>query len=82
MPLPISRENHFPTPPDHANRAKLENQERLPSQAAEDWLFAYANARNYAARETMWPHLVESIETLIIEFRQMHDRQMGKDLNG
>ncbi|MBF0402222.1 MAG: hypothetical protein HQL90_15835 [Magnetococcales bacterium] len=45
------------------------------SQAAEDWLFAYTNAQHSATREAMWPHLVEAVETLITEARQLCARQ-------
>ena len=75
MPTPIVRKDHFPTIANRANREKTGNQERLPSQTAEDWLFAYVNAPSYAVRETLLPHLVESVEELIAEFQQMHARQ-------
>ncbi|MEO5352690.1 MAG: hypothetical protein H7835_05685 [Magnetococcus sp. XQGC-1] len=53
-----------------------EEQGEFPlSQMAEDWLFAYANARNQMARETMWPHLVEAVEELIAESRRMGMQQ-------
>lgn len=88
MTLPASRKDDFPIPPDQPNPEKPEGQERLlfqallsPPQTAEDWLFAYANARSNRAKETMWPHLVEAVEELITEFRQMHAHQMGKALN-
>ncbi|MEO5340891.1 MAG: hypothetical protein H7837_10335 [Magnetococcus sp. MYC-9] len=48
------------------------------SQVVEDWLFAYANARNNTARETMWPHLVEAIEELIAESRQQEAQETGR----
>lgn len=48
-----------------------EQREFSVSQVAEDWLFAYANARNQRARETMWPYLVEAVEELIAESRRI-----------
>ena len=56
----------------------VEDLERLPAQAAEDWLFAYANARNTLAREAMWPHLVEAVEVLIDESRRLSGLQSRK----
>ncbi|MEO5362445.1 MAG: hypothetical protein H7838_02285 [Magnetococcus sp. DMHC-8] len=44
-------------------------------QIAEDWLFAYANARHDTARASMWPHLVEAVEELIAESRHLYARQ-------
>ncbi len=46
------------------------------SQVAEDWLFAYANARHETARATMWPHLVEAVEELITESRRLYAEQV------
>lgn len=54
---------------------KAEQQPLSASQVAEDWLFAYTNAQNSAARETMWPHLVEAVEELISASRRFYTRQ-------
>ena len=74
MTLPIIQEDH-PSIPINPSGDKLGNREHLPSQKAEDWLFAYVTARSCAARESMLPHLVESVEELIAAFQCMHDGQ-------
>lgn len=58
---------------------KAEQQALFISQVAEDWLFAYTNAQNSAARETMWPHLVEAVEELISESRRLYTRQTKRE---
>lgn len=78
MTLPIIQEDHPSIPANPSPRDRLGNPERLPSQKAEDWLFAYVTARSCAARESMLPHLVESVEELIAAFQCMYDHKSDK----
>lgn len=72
-----AQEPPFFSTPDPTGPEQQGNRKNLSSQAAEDWLFAYANAQSHTARATMWPHLVESVETLIAESRYRHIQHAG-----
>lgn len=56
-------------------KKKKESGMPLLAQVAEDWLFAYENAQSSAARETMWPNLVEAVEELIDATKRISTQQ-------